>query len=241
MGNSNYNALQLTVNKQIGRFRFLGAYTYSKSLDDASSFGDLINPYNYKLSKALSLFDMTHNLVISYSYELPFDRLIRSRSGVLYKTLSGWELAGITRFSTGTPVSLMESDDQSLCGCFALGPSAIDFPNYDNQPIQHYNPRTSSGYQQFSTSQFSQEQLGVPGDADRRFFHGPGLNNWDFSLFKNVHLTERMSLDIRAEFFNTFNHAQFGNPVGNFTASNFGDVVSANSPRIGQVAMKLHF
>jgi hypothetical protein len=241
MGNSNYNALQLTVNKQMGRFRFLGAYTYSKSLDDASAFGDLINPFNYKLSKALSLFDMTHNFVISYSYELPFDRLTRSRSGVLYKALSGWEFAGITRLSTGTPVSLMESDDQSLCGCFALGPSAIDFPNYDNQPLEHYNPRSSSGYQQFSTTQFSQEQLGVPGDASRRFFHGPGLNNWDVSLFKNVSFNERLSLDIRAEFFNAFNHAQFGLPVGNFTASNFGDITSANSPRIGQVAMKLHF
>jgi hypothetical protein len=117
----------------------------------------------------------------------------------------------------------------------------VDFPNYNNQPIQYFNPRSSSGYQQFSTQQFSEEQLGVPGDANRRFFHGPGLNNWDVSLFKNVHINERVSLDIRGEFFNVFNHAQFGNPVGNFASSSFGDVQSANSPRIGQVALKLHF
>jgi hypothetical protein len=81
----------------------------------------------------------------------------------------------------------------------------------------------------------------VPGNADRRFFHGPGLNNWDLSLFKNAHVTERISMDIRAEFFNVSNHAQFNNPVGNFTASNFGQITTARSPRIGQVAVKIHF
>jgi hypothetical protein len=240
MSNSNYNALQFTVNKQMGALRFLGAYTYSKSLDDASQYLDWVNPYHSSLSKALSIFDMTHNFVVSYSYELPFHRLTHGHSGVLYKTLSGWELAGITRFSTGVPVSLSESDDRSLC-CGTYGTESVDFPNYNNQSLQYFNPRSSSGYQQFSTQQFSEEQLGVPGDANRRFFHGPGLNNWDVSLFKNVHINERVSLDIRGEFFNVFNHAQFGNPVGNFASSSFGDVQSANSPRIGQVALKLHF
>jgi hypothetical protein len=241
MGNSNYNALQLSVNKQVGPLRFLGAYTYSKALDDASQFLDLINPFNYRLSKALSVFDMTHNFVLSYSYDLPFQRLTPRHSGVLFRALSGWELAGVTRFTTGVPVSLSETDDNSLCGCELLGTSSVDFPDYNNQPIQHYNPRTSSGFQQFSTAGFSNELLGQQGTANRRFFHGPGLNNWDMSLFKNVHISERLSVDVRAEFFNVFNYAQFNTPVGNITAGDFGDVVSANSPRIGQVAMKLHF
>ncbi|MGA2074093.1 MAG: hypothetical protein ABSH52_11370 [Terriglobia bacterium] len=241
MGNSNYNALQLTVNKQVGPLRFLGAYTYSKSIDDASQTYDLIDPYKFALSKALSVFDMTHNFVTSYTYELPLHRLTHNHSGAIYRVLSGWELAGITHFSTGVPVSLSESDDQSLCGCETYGTSSVDFPNYNDETIQHYNPRTSSGYQQFSVSQFTRELPGVPGNANRRFFHGPGLNDWDMSLFKNVRVNERVSLDIRAEFFNVFNHAQFDNPVGNYTASSFGDVQSANSPRIGQVAMKLDF
>ncbi len=84
-------------------------------------------------------------------------------------------------------------------------------------------------------------QLGVGGNANRRFFHGPGLNNWDMALLKNTKITERIGLDFRAEFFNTFNHAQFRNPVGDFSAGNFGQITSARDPRIGQLALKLSF
>jgi hypothetical protein len=83
--------------------------------------------------------------------------------------------------------------------------------------------------------------LGVPGDAKRSFFHGPGINNWDMALHKGTRITERFLLEFRAEWFNIFNHAQFGTPVGNFVASNFGQVTTARDPRIGQVALKLQF
>jgi len=241
MGNSNYNALQVTVNKSVGPVRFLAAYTWSKSLDNASRFGDLINPFDFNASKALSNFDMAHNFVASYTYDLPFQQLVPSHSGVAYRVLSGWELSGIMRFTTGVPVAISQSGDLSLCGCENLGTGAVDLPNYTGQPLQFFNPRTSPSYQYFSTDVFTSEQLGVPGDSNRRFFHGPGLNNWDVSLFKNIRFTERISMDIRAEFFNVFNHAQFGNPVGNFTQSNFGQITSALSPRIGQIAAKIHF
>ncbi len=93
----------------------------------------------------------------------------------------------------------------------------------------------------FNTSLFSQEPLGQLGTANRRFFHGPGINNWDLGLFKELKLTESKSLEIRAEFFSVFNHAQFGNPDGNFIDSTFGFVTGAGGERIGQVAMKLFF
>jgi hypothetical protein len=240
MANSSYNALQVTLNKSLGPLRFLAAYTWSKSLDNSSTFRDLINPYDYNLSRSLSAFDMTHNFVYSYSYDLPFERLERARRGVAYTLLSGWELAGITRFTTGVPVSLSESGDRSLCGCEGNGTGAVDLPNYDGQPVQFLNPRSSS-FQYFSKDPFSEQTLGAPGTANRRFFHGPGLNNWDMSLYKRTKVKERISMDIRAEFFNVFNHTQFNNPVGNFTASNFGQVTTARSPRIGQVAVKIHF
>jgi hypothetical protein len=241
MGNSNYNSLQITVNKAAGPLHFMAAYTWSKALDDASRFGDLVNPFNFQASKALSSFDMTHNFVASYTYDLPFQRLTSARSGVAYKILEGWQLAGITRFTTGVPVALSQSGDLSLCGCENLGTGAVDLPNYSGQPVQFFNPRRSPNFQYFSTDAFSTEQLGVPGNANRRFFHGPGLNNWDVSLFKNVRVTERISVDLRGEFFNVFNHAQFNNPVGNFAQSNFGQITSARDPRIGQVAAKIHF
>jgi hypothetical protein len=117
----------------------------------------------------------------------------------------------------------------------------VNLPNWSGQPITFLNPRNSSNFQYFSTNVFSGMLLGVPGDANRRFFHGPGLENWDVSLSKTAHFTERLSLDFRAEFFNVFNHAQFGNPVGDFSAGNFGEITSARDPRIGQLALKLHF
>lgn len=79
------------------------------------------------------------------------------------------------------------------------------------------------------------------GTSNHRFFHGPGINNWDMALLKNLRLTESMSLQFRAEFFNAFNHTQFNNPDGEFTDSTFGLVTNARSPRIGQGAIKFIF
>jgi hypothetical protein len=240
-GNSSYNSLQLTLDKKVGAMRFLGAYTWSKAMDDASSFTESVNPYNAGLSRGLSTFDVTNNFVVSYSYDLPFAHGLSSSSGLTYKLLNGWQLVGITRFTTGLPILLQETDDRSLCGCDGQGLHSLDLPNYDGQPIQRFDPRSSSSHQYFGTSVFSAMTLGVPGTSNRSFFHGPGINNWDIALHKGTQITERFFLEFRAEMFNTFNHAQFETPVGNFVASNFGQVTAARDPRIGQVALKLQF
>ena len=241
MANSDYNSFQMTVNKQVGAVRFLGAYSWSKSLDNSSGFTEIVNFTNPKLSKGLSGFDITHNFVASYSYDLPFAHGLPTRSGALFKVLDGWELSGITRFTTGQPVTMQQSGDQSLCACDGQGLGSVDLPNWSGQPLTFFNPRSSNNFQYFGTDVFSGMALGVGGNANRRFFHGPGLNNWDMSLSKSTHFTERFSLDFRAEFFNVFNHAQFRNPVGDFSAGNFGQITSARDPRIGQLALKLHF
>jgi len=231
VANSTYNALQASLEKKLGDLRFLAAYTWSKSLDNSSGFYDQINPFNPNNSRALSTFDITHNFVISYTYDLPF---AKAASGVQGKLLSGWSISGITRFTTGLPVTLSESDDASLCGC-----GGVDVPNYNGQAIHFFNPRKTGG-QYFSTDPFSPETLGVAGNANRRFFHGPGLNNWDFALHKNTRLTERTALEFRAEFFNAFNHAQFTNPSGD-VLGNFGVVGDTRDARIGQLALKFAF
>jgi len=95
----------------------------------------------------------------------------------------------------------------------------------------------------FNQSLFTKELLGQLGTSSREFFHGPGLNNWDLSLQKDIRLTEGKTLQLRGEFFNVFNQAQFGNPTGNILSGNFG-VVTATRPqtqRIGQVAAKILF
>ncbi len=113
-----------------------------------------------------------------------------------------------------------------------------------------FNPRNTADHTYFGetydatgnpVAPFSLETEGVAGNANRRFFHGPGLNNWDFSLQKSTQIKERMSLQIRAEFFNIFNHRQFQNPTGTINSSTFGRITSAWPGRIGQAALKFSF
>lgn len=233
---SNYNALQVSLEKRAGRATFLAAYTYSKSLDDTSGFvGPYVNPYNPKLSVALSSFNMTQDFVVSYNYEFPS---ARSLPDVARALVGGWEISGITRFSTGLPVPITQSGDLSLCGCPG---SDVDKPNYLGGPIQFYNPRNSPTHQYFSTDEFTSETLGVAGNANRSFFSGPGLNNWDIALHRIISIREGLRLELRGEFFNAFNHAQFMTPTGNYNSATFGDITAARDPRIGQVALKVLF
>ncbi len=262
IGVSNYNSLQVSLNKTIGAVRFQGAYTYSKALDVGSGFFDLTNPYNASLSYGLSQFDLTHNFVVSYSYDLPFARLLPSSNGFTRRLADGWSLAGITRLTTGIPITLTDSsngNDRSLCGCDLygiLGANAVDLPNYDGTPIKKLNPRNSqhpfeyfnNGYSDSGpTTPFSFAEVGTGGNARRRFLHGPGLNQTDMALIKTTQITERVGFDFRVEFFNLFNHTQFENPNGDINAgapsgsNGFGVISSARDPRIGQGAIKIRF
>jgi len=236
--NSSYNALQVGLRHTSRQLSIFASYTYSKSFDDASSVGDKIpNPINPGLSRGLSTYDMTHNFVISYQYLLPFDLLAGHR---LPRLTSGWKLTGITRFTTGFPVVLTETDDRSLSGSFGSGiAQPPDTPDFLGGNLSFTNPRSGKPY--FNTSLFTPEQLGYFGTANRAFFHGPGFNNFDMSLQKDLKLTESKTLQFRAEFFNILNHAQFETPNGNINSGIFGLVTSAQPPRIAQLAMKYLF
>jgi hypothetical protein len=235
LGNSNYNALEVTLDHTSGRMTFLGGYTYSKSLDNASGINDQVYPFNYNLTKALSAFDLTNNFVFSYSYLLPFEKLFGHN-----RLASGWQISGITRFASGFPVTLGEDDDNSLLGTSGSGiGGGVDVPDFTPGNLNITNPRTGRPY--FNTSLFSRESLGQFGTASRRFFHGPGENNFDMALLNNFHLTESKTLEFRAEFFNIFNHAQFGQPEGLINSGTFGLVTSALAPRIVQLALKFYF
>jgi hypothetical protein len=234
-GQSGYNSFQLNLRHTSGRLSTLVGYTYSKSLDNSSGYGEQVNPFNPKLSMGLSAFDATHNFVVSYSYRLPLDKLGGPR-----QLTDGWALSGITRFATGVPVIIYENDDNSLLGTQFTGPITlgIDTPNLVG-PVRTSDPRKGPD---FDPSAFAAETIGQLGTARRRFFHGPGINNWDMALLKDTKLTERMNLEFRAEFFNLFNHAQFGAVNGNFSAGRgFGFATSAAPPRIGQLSFKLIF
>ncbi len=255
IANANYNALEVTARHRSGRLEFLAGYTYSKTLDQASGLGDQVNPFDPKLTRELAAFDLRNNFVFSYTYELPFDRLSRRAP----QLLGGWKLSGITRFSTGLPVTLLELDDNSLIGTNCAGPNCngIDVPNVVPGSLNFTDPRSGQPY--FNTSLFTSEQFGQLGNSWRRFFRGPGINNWDMALLKEFAVNERVHFEFRAEFFNTFNHAQFvatsgfGTPsTGTCVASSpgqscagpgssFGIISTARDPRIGQVALKFVF
>jgi hypothetical protein len=183
---------------------------------------------------------MTHNFVATYTYALPFDRLFPRN-----RLTEGWSLSGTTRFSTGFPVTLFDDSDRSLLGTLGNGVNnqLLDTPRYSGGPLDiDTNPR--NGKSEFNTSAFSLENLGQLGNAARRFFHGPGIENFDIQISKTVRLTESKSFDIRVEAFNIFNHAQFYGPAsvdGEVNDSNFGQVVSAAAPRLVQLAAKFHF
>jgi hypothetical protein len=233
IGNSAYNSLQFTLRRSKGRFGFLAGYTYSKAMDNSSGYGESVNFLNPNV-KSLSAFDATNNFIFSQSYRLPTDMLTQNR------LLTGWQISSITRFTTGQPVTMLETDDNSLLGTSGSGPIQlpIDTPNFTPGDLHFTNPRSDLPY--FNTSLFSQETEGQLGTARRRFFHGPGLNNWDIAIQKDTRLFENVNFQFRTEFFNAFNHAQFNTPNGNIDGS-FGMVSSAGLPRIIQFAAKVIF
>jgi hypothetical protein len=237
---SGYNSLQVNFQHNSGPLQFLVGYTFSKSMDDSSSFGEEVNPFDPTLSRGLSSFNIPQNFVVSYTYALPTDRLRGPR-----KLVGGWQLSGITTFSSGIPVFIFENDDNSLLGTNNSGPIplGIDTPNYSGGSVQKLNPR-KLGNLYFNTSGFSAETIGHLGTARRSFFQGPGINNFNTALSKNAKFFERYTLEFRAEFFNVFNHTQFESvpqSSGNFDSSEFGEAPAAADPRIGQLALKLQF
>ena len=243
---SSYNSLQVSLRHTSGISSFLLGYTYSKCMDDASALQEGVNPYDPRKSLGLCLYDVTHNFVGSYQMQIPFDRMFHVTSGFANKLASGWAISGITTFATGLPVNLESSSDNSLSGTQG-GEDVVDLPNFlgggplflDKNPRNDVTNPNPVPY--FNTSLFAPEPLGQIGNSRRRFFHGPGINNWDLALLKDTKFTESKSLEFRFEAFNVFNHTQFQNPVSNFDAGNFGFVVAANDPRIMQAALKLLF
>ncbi len=211
-------------------------YTYSKAMDDSSGYGEQFNPVNSYLSRGLAGFDSTHNFVVSYNYVLPLDRLGGPR-----QLTNGWAISGITRFETGLPVTMVDTSDNSLLGTAFGGPIVlpVDTPSQVG-PLRILNPRNSTSHDYFDPTAFASPSIGSEGNARRRFFHGPGANNFDMALVKDTKLSELFNLQFRAEWFNVFNHAQFITPSGILTSS-FAQVTQAAAPRIGQVSLKLSF
>ncbi len=239
IANSHDNALEAQV-RHAGRRLFVElAYTYSKSIDQSSSLAEAVYPGNAGLSRAISAFDLTHNFSATYRYELPLESLLQDRPRIT----NGWEISGLTRFSSGLPVTLVNNNDTSLLGTAPNGinGNGIDEPEFAGGKLRiHHRPDAAA----FDASLFSLPALGTLGNARRRFFYGPGADNTDLSLAKTTKLHESMALELRAEAFNVFNHGQFFGPTavnGNISSANFGEIQTASPPRLMQMSARVKF
>jgi hypothetical protein len=234
VANSNYHSLQIAVERHsIAGMQFQAAYTWSKSIDNASSFENLLNPLDYRASRSLSFFDARHRLVFSYHWDLPRPRF----RGPAARVLAGWTASGILTLQSGFPIPITSSDDLEL-----MNSVSYLYPGEPDRiaPLVRLDPRTGMA---FDPTSFRQpEDLGRIGSSPRSVCCGPGLNNWDLALMKTAAISERARIQFRAEFFNAANHAQFSKVDGNISDGDaFGKVLRAHDPRLVQFALKLMF
>ena len=237
VANSNYNALEAMLEKRFSHgLQFQAAYTFSKSIDDGSTFEETLNPFNPRASRALSLFNSKQRFVISYDWELP----IPKHEGFMGKLVNDWAVSGITQFQSGFPIRLDTEDDTELiASIFFLGTEAPQRV----APFSKLNPKTTSGFW-FNPNDFQDPPLGQFNvGTQRSICCGPGLQDWDFSVHKKIPIDENRYFQFRAELFNVFNHTNFYNPDGHFSdgPTEFGKITQAQDPRLVQFALKFYF
>ena len=241
IANSNYNAFEAMLEKRFSKgLQFQAAYTFSRSIDQASSFEETLDPYSFGASRALSLFNSAQRFVISYFWALP----IPKHSGWVGKVIDDWAVSGITSFQSGFPIRLSNdsinssTDTELINSFFFVGTEAPQRV----APFQTLNPRKTGGYW-FNGTDFVSPPLGQFNTGTQRTICcGPGLNNTDFAVHKQIAITETKYFQFRGEIFNIANHTQFVNPDGNLgDGAQFGKITSARDPRLVQFALKLFF
>ncbi|HEV2420025.1 MAG TPA: carboxypeptidase-like regulatory domain-containing protein [Terriglobia bacterium] len=263
--NSNYNSLQVSLNKRFSHgLDFLASYTWSRYFDQNSLADNQdgfqapgINPFDFASMYAPSDNDAPQRFVFSYDYTLPIYHFIHR----MRPLTDGWRLAGITTFQSGTPILVSNTANPSLTCWSAV--EVDDVPCWDRPnrvagvPVnigdpRNYNINGQSNYW-FNPAAFSMAAPGTGiGNSSRNPIYSPGINNFDIGLYKDIHFTESKYIELRFETYNTFNHTQFAQ--GNYEPSNniggvvsdindprFGRVIVANSPRVIQLSGKIYF
>jgi hypothetical protein len=241
IANSNYNALETTIRYQAHASYLSMSYTYAKSIDQGSNLGEQLDPLDPRHSRAISAWDMKHAFIGSYQIALPLSAFFHKSN----RLTNDWSLSGTARFSSGFPVTLYDNSDNSLLGTLGNGANnyLLDTPQYLGGHLK-INTDGRNRRPGFDVTQFAEETLGQLGNAKRRMFYGPGIDNYDMTLMKGLRLAEGMSLDFRVEAFNIFNHAQFYGPAsvdGQIEDPDFGAIDHASDPRLVQLAAKLTF
>lgn len=243
--NSNYNSLQVQAHRRFQRgLQISGVWTWSKTMSTGD--GGAVSRYldfksrNYERAS----FDRTHIVNINWIYDIP--RLSRFWSNPFTRqVLDSWQFTGIGSFVSGAPlaVAVTTTDGADISGSphETVRPDLIakaEIPKGERNQFRFFN-----------TAAFARPARGTLGNAARFNLRGPGINNWDMALYKNVILRERYRFQLRWETYNTFNHTQFDaldltarfDPSGNQVNARFGQIISARNPRRMQLALKFIF
>lgn len=259
--NSSYNALQVSVIRKMSRgLAFTSAYTWSHTLDFRSSWHGLtgggsateVNPFgssgysmdpnNISLERGNSLFDLRHRWVTSLVWELPW---LKSQQGVAGKIFGGWQTNYSLSLQTGLPFTVGARRDYNLDGIRNDRPDTPAFGNsfaFENRDLLLGSGSSgdTSKFQEMK-SQFPTPAPGTNGNLGRNTFSGPGIAQLDFSVFKKVPITERISVQFRGEFFNLTNRVNLYQAVANLASRNFGLSQQAFDPRVIQLGLRLSF
>lgn len=259
---SNYDSLQLHLEKRLSSgLQFGASYTYAHALDDASSAslgslnnGDFRNQLYPGLEYGNSDFDVRHRFVVNYAYDLPFGRgklLGRNAGGALNQIIGNWQVAGITTAQTGNWFTITESSNITPVST-SDGGGTVAFNSQRPNVVGNPNGKPCMPGTLFNTCAFVADTTFFTfGDAGRNIVRGPGLQNWDFTIFKLFPVREQMHFEFRADFFNIWNHVNpLLGPAGaisqepfavEFGTTQFGQAQAARDPRFIQFAMKFYF
>jgi hypothetical protein len=253
-GKGNYNALNAKLERRFDNgFSVLIAYSWSHSIDNDSggSFGSPnLNPANFQLDKGSSDFDIRHRFVGSILYELPFGKgkqLFGSASGALNQVIGGWQLNLIPTFQSGVNRSVTSPNTSTIAyitqhaNATGINPgSSFTLNGKTITPGQGFGSNNTSLYW-FNPNAFSQAAPLTFGTAGRDIIASPGFFNWDISLFKTFVIREGITLAFRAEFFDALNQVRFDPPNLDSSSPFFGQIQSAEQPRIIQLGLRLQF
>jgi len=241
IASSNYNSLQVSVQRSAANVTFRASYTFSKSLDDASGAGGFYrgpveDSRDLQRDYGRSDFDLRHRFTITYAWRIPAPT---HGPGWLHAVASNWQLNGITTLQTGGPINITLPFDNSGTGEFRDRPNLIGNPHVPFNPLGPYlNPAA-----------FAQPLPGTYGNLGRNAFSGPGLNDFDMSFVKSQRIFGERWLRLRAEFFNIWNHPNFANPSTTFgsgfrltsTPDSFNPYFGNGSPRNIQLVAEFEF
>lgn len=247
-GHSTYHSFQSRIEKRFSRgLTFSAAYTFSRLIDDAGAVFDsavLTGPvanfqaadsFNKRLEKDVSTGNVPHIFSSGFVYELPFGRgRTRSLSGWQDTVAGGWQLAGIVRLQSGSPVAVTQATNLNAFAGFG-----IQRPNRVADPTLPSDERTTGRF--FNTAAFTQAPQFTIGSSSRNPVVGPGYTTADLMIGKTFTITERFKTEFRAEAFNVTNTPPLGNPNGSFGNAAFGSITTALDPRVFEFVLKLHF